>query len=102
MPQKDPAKKKAWEKKIKAWQDSGLSAEKWCLENGENYHKFKYWRQALKTPMPLPVFKELREEEVKLDIELSYGELKVHFPNGCTTSLLEMCLKSMKKAQCFH
>lgn len=52
--------------------------------------------------MSPPVFEELREEEVKLDIELSYGELKFHFPNGCTTSLLEMCLKSMKKAQCFQ
>jgi hypothetical protein len=70
------------------------------LEKGENYHTFKYWRQALKKEKPQPFFKELKENEPTLDIELSYRDLKILFPNGCTIALLKQCLKSMKEIQC--
>ena len=100
MSQKNLAKRKVWEEKIKDWKASGLSAQKWCLENGENYHTFKYWRQTLKKPKLQPLFEELKEEEPNLDIELCYGELKILFPNGCTASLLKECLESIRKTQC--
>lgn len=102
MPQKASGKRAAWQKKIKAWQESGISIQKWCLENDENYHQFRYWRQTLKKPEPQPSFQELKEETPKLDIELCYGDLKILFPNGCTTALLEMCIKSIGRAQCLQ
>lgn len=102
MSRKNSAKRKAWEKKIKNWQESGLSIQRWCSENGENYHKFKYWRTALKEAKPSATFEELKEEDTQLDIELCYGELKILFPRGCTAKLLEEYLKSIRKIQCWQ
>ncbi len=100
MGQKDEVKRKAWRKKIEDWEESGLSVQSWCLENKENYHQFKYWRQTLKISSEAPFFEELKEEESLLDIELHYGEITISFPKGCRPSLLELCLKSLRKIQC--
>ena len=102
MSRKDSRKNAVWKKKIKSWQESELSAQRWCSENNENYHTFKYWRQALKSLELQPTFEELKEEPPELDIELQYGDLKILFPNGCTADVLKACLESIRNTQCLQ
>ena len=100
MDKKRKAKRKAWRKKIEDWKASGLSVQNWCAENKENYHRFHYWRQALKKRPHVPLFEELKDENTALDIELYFGELKITFPKGCTKDLLELCLKCLRDLPC--
>ena len=100
MPRKDLSKRKAWEEKIQDWQESGLSMHHWCLEKNEKLHALKYWRQTLKRKSIPPKFEELKDKDNPLDIELFFGELRIHFPRGCTANLLEECLKCARKVQC--
>lgn len=100
MGKKDRAKREIWNKKVAEWKRSGLSVQKWCLQNNENYYRFCYWKQTLnKDDRPL-AFQELKEEEDLLDIELRFGDVIISFPKGCRAELLELCLRSLRKAQC--
>ena len=64
MSKKDPAKQEAWIKKLQAFETSGLSAKKWCAQNHEQLHTFKYWKYRLQATEPYSTF-----EEIKADIE---------------------------------
>ena len=100
MGQKDEVKRKAWKEKIAKWEKSGLSIQKWCLQNNENYYQFCYWKQTLKQNDKPLIFQELEEEESLPDIELRFGDVTISFPKGCRPALLELCLRSLRKVQC--
>jgi len=36
-----------WESRIKDWKASGLSASRWCKENGVKDHQMYYWIQKI-------------------------------------------------------
>ncbi len=102
MPKVDKEKRRKWRRKIEKWQGSGLSSKNWCVQNGENYHTFNYWRKALKKEESSPVFEELVEEKLQLDIELSWGNLKILFPKGCTIEGFQFCVKALKDLACLQ
>ena len=103
MPKSSLAKRKEWKKKLEAWKESGLSGPKWCIENNENYPRFQYWKSALKMTDPRSLFKELKEESPEpIAIELRQGDVTISFPKGCNASLLELCLKSLRKIHCLQ
>jgi hypothetical protein len=45
-------KRSTWQKHIEEWQQSGLSQQKYCGENGIALATFGYWRRKLKTEQP--------------------------------------------------
>ncbi len=103
MPKRDLAKRKEWKKKMEAWQASGLSGPKWCIENNENYPRFQYWKSVLQITPPCSSFRELKEESPEpIEIELRQGDVTISFPKGCNASLLELCLKSLRKIDCLQ
>ncbi len=103
MPKPNPAKRIEWKKKLIAWQGSGLSGPQWCKENIESYHKFCYWTRTLKMTSLRHSFKELQEEHPEiLELELRLGDITISFPKGCSESLLDLCLKTLRKNQCLR
>lgn len=103
MPKSSLAKRKEWKKKLESWQASGLSGPKWCIDTNENYPRFQYWKSVLKITRPCSSFRELKEESPEpIAIELRQGDVTISFPKGCNASLLELCLKSLRKIHCLQ
>ncbi|MDD2956860.1 MAG: hypothetical protein PHD67_11220 [Oscillospiraceae bacterium] len=42
-----PTLAEEWTAKLAVWRSSGKSITAWCRENGEGYHRFRYWRHRL-------------------------------------------------------
>ena len=43
----DPEKQQLWKKRIKNYEESGLSGRKWCEQQGVLPSKFCYWKRKL-------------------------------------------------------
>ena len=43
----DLKKRQEWQERITAWKQSGLSAARWCRENGASNCQFDYWKKLL-------------------------------------------------------
>ena len=41
------AKKKSWQQRNSAWEQSGKSQRQWCADEGYSYEQFKYWRKRV-------------------------------------------------------
>ena len=101
MPKASLSKREEWKRKLESWKASGLSGLKWCQENEENYPQFRYWKSILKMTYPRVVFKELKEDPPEpLELELHQGDIMITFPKGCSPSLLNLCLESLRRNQC--
>ncbi len=97
MPKPDPAKRQQWEARLKAWELSGMSETKWCLENNCKYHVFKYWKKRLRKPSH--AFLELKDQ-TPLNIEIRIGKMTIHFPLGIKTALIKQYLKTLLELAC--
>ena len=76
---------------------SALRIQKWCKENQENYHTFKYWKGSLKKSDPMPPFEE---QELILRIELWHEKTKITFPKGCKEQTLKSRMHILKELSC--
>jgi hypothetical protein len=81
---------------IELWQESGLSQNKFCVQEKISLQTFGYWyrkyKQQEKVLLPNP---GLKESETFIPVELSHavhsteltpGDIRVSFPNGVQIS----------------
>lgn len=87
--------KRQWAEKITVWQNSGLSIAAWCRQNGENYHRFLYWRRRLQqTTKPCSHFVELTLESPALALACNGVTLQIE--RGFDRDLLREVLAVLK------
>ena len=95
-------KKEKWLKHLENWKKSGLSANKYCLENDINKNSFRYWidrdRGKIKTKkkfVKLNIQKPLSIPESK-SISLKYGSFEIKIPTAFNKPDLEKLLEVLE------
>jgi len=79
-------KREDWLRHLKTWKSSGLSASRYCIENGINKNSFRYWidkdRKKLskaKSFIKLNIQKTMPVNESN-KISLKYGSYEIFIP----------------------
>lgn len=95
-------KKKEWLLHLELWKESGLSANKYCIENNLNKNSFRYWidrdRGKLKVKksfVKLSVQKPL-SVSCKNNISLRYGSYEIQIPTAFNKGDLESLLEVLE------
>jgi len=88
-------KKEEWLLHLELWKESGLTANRYCIENNINKNSFRYWidrdRGKIKTKktfVKLNIQKPLTTIESK-SISLKYGPYEITIPPGFNKENLE-------------
>ena len=77
------AKRLKWKKLIEEQSKSGLSIEKWCLQNQVALHTFRYWRKRLSLkPLERSSFQELSPKCLRT-ISFETQGFHVRISNDC-------------------
>lgn len=98
MPKQGQEKKENWIKKFKNFESSGKSARRWCQENGEKIHRFKYWREKLQQKNnPIIHFQELKDQTYPGAIEIRQRELSICFAKGTDCQTLKDCINALER-----
>jgi hypothetical protein len=91
-------KREKWLRHLEAWKVSGLSANKYCIENGINKNSFRYWidrdkKKATKNQsfIKLRIPKKLPANESN-EFSLRYGSFKIMIPSSFDKSDLNRIL----------
>lgn len=91
-------KKEIWLRHLRLWKESGLSANRYSIENDLNKNTFRYWVVKDKRKI------KLKKSFVKLDLQkpvsvkektnllLHYGSFEINIPTGFNKSDLECLL----------
>lgn len=95
-------KKEEWLRHLGLWKESGLSANRYCIENGINKNSFRYWidrdKGKIKTKksfVKLNLQKSLTVNESK-NISLKYGSFEIKIPTAFNKSDLESLLEVLE------
>jgi len=95
-------KKEEWLLHLELWKESGLAANRYCIENGINKNSFRYWidrdRRKIKTKkcfVKLDVKKPLSVIESK-NISLKYGSFEIKIPTAFNKSDLGSLLEVLE------
>ncbi|MBI9104033.1 MAG: hypothetical protein JEY99_16580 [Spirochaetales bacterium] len=80
-------RKEQWINHLDAWKSSGLSANKYCIENGINKNSFRYWidkdkgkSKKNKSFVKLNIQEPLSINE-RESISLKYGSYEITIPS---------------------
>jgi hypothetical protein len=89
-----------WTEKLADWRGSGLSIAAWCRQNGEGYHRFRYWRKRLDGSPSASSgrFVELTVGPVRSALCLECNGVYLHVEHGFDPGLLGDILALLKKA----
>lgn len=94
------SKKLEWTKLIEQQRQSGLSVEKWCLQNQIRPYTFRYWKEKLfSKPLQKTSFTELnvkRSDAVSLQAPGIYVRLGV----DCNPNLRKQLFSLFAEASC--
>lgn len=81
-------KREVWLRHLESWKSSGLSASRYCIENGINKNSFRYWidrdKGKIKTKkslVKLNIPQQLPVSESN-NISLKYGSYELSIPTG--------------------
>ena len=95
-------KRSQWVRHVERWKDSGLSINKYSIENGINKSSFRYWIERDKKKnaksekfVKLTIPKPLSEEESRTII-LKYGEYEIKIPFAFEESELNRILNLLE------
>ena len=94
-------KRTQWLRHVERWKESGLSVNKYCLENGINKSTFRYWieRDRKKTKsgsfVKVTIPKLLPEKDVPAII-LKYGAYEIKLPFAFEESELNRILNLLE------
>ena len=95
-------KKEEWLLHLELWKESGLAANRYCIENDLNKNSFRYWidrdRGKIKTKksfVKLSIEKSLPVNENK-SISLKYGSFEIKIPTAFNKSDLENLLEVLE------
>lgn len=89
-----------WKQRLQDWEDSGLSAMKWCREQNIPYSTFGYWKSKLNSKEQEPIIFEELKEPCPSAIELRWGEARLYLSKDFDLATLEKCLIALRRAQC--
>jgi len=95
-------KREEWLRHLKTWKGSGLSANRYCLENNINKNSFRYWidrdRGKIKTKknfVKLNLQKPVLVNEGK-NISLKYRSFEIEIPTAFKKQDLENLLEVLE------
>jgi len=95
-------KKEEWQHHLGLWNESGLSANRYCIENGINKNLFRYWidkdkgkLKIKKNFVKLNLQKSSSVNESK-NISLKYGSFEIKIPTAFNKSDLEILLEVLE------
>lgn len=95
-------KKEEWLLHLELWKESGLSANRYCIENDLNKNSFRYWidrdRGKIKTKksfVKLNIEKSLSVNESQ-SISLKYGSYEIKIPTSFNKLDLEKLLEVLE------
>lgn len=96
-----PKKQPKWEEILLKQHESGLSANRWCIENSISVHTFHYWRKKLlpKNDLTRSCFTELVEEN-EAGVTIEYQGFSVLLNRQFDPSTLKRCLETLKEIKC--
>jgi len=96
------AKKEEWLLHLELWKESGLSANRYCIENNLNKNSFRYWIdrdrgkiKVKKSFVKLSVQKPL-SVTCKNNISLKYGSYEIQIPPAFNKKDLESLLEVLE------
>ena len=92
-------KKLEWNHLIKQQRLSGLSIEKWCLQNQIRPHTFRYWKEKLFEPLQKSSFAELpikRPDAVLFQIR----GLHIRMDSDCDPGLRKQLFALLAEVAC--
>ena len=70
-------RRERWKSKVLQWQESGLSAAKWCGQQNENYTLFLRWRRRFRDS-PIGFVEIGPSLESGVFIEVGQAKVRVH------------------------
>lgn len=95
-------KKEEWLLHLELWKESGLSANRYCIENNLNKNSFRYWIdrdrgkiKVKKSFVKLSVQKSL-SVTCKNNISLKYGSYEIKIPTAFNKRDLESLLEVLE------
>ena len=95
-------KKEEWLLHLELWKESGLSANRYCIENDLNKNSFRYWIdrdrgkiKIKKSFVKLNVEKPLTVNESK-SISIKYGSYEIKIPTAFNKQDLEKLLEVLE------
>jgi hypothetical protein len=104
MNRNDQEKQKVWEKRMKEYEESGLSGRKWCEQQGVSQGQFWYWKKRLgnneskKTAVvvenwvPLVVEDSPKSETV---LTVRIGTVEIEIKSGYDAPLLQDVVRTL-------
>lgn len=97
-----PEKKLEWQEKIRQQRESGLSIDRWCLQNHLPPHIFYYWKSRLfpKAPLTHSCFTELPAGNQGTGICIEYRGVRIHLDRDFDPSTLKSCLSTLRGIPC--
>lgn len=101
MPKSSPEKKVEWEERIRLQRESGLSVERWCIQNEIKPYNFNYWRKRI-APQPAlnrSSFKEL-SNEAHTAIVMEYRGIVIRLDKNFDPLILKNCLSVLLEVKC--
>jgi hypothetical protein len=92
---------KGWKEKVLHQRQSGLSVQRWCLDNNIRPTTFHYWKDKLfpKTALSRSSFTELTDSKstgIIIECQGVHIRLEKHFDS----STLKHCLQVLKEVSC--
>lgn len=95
-----PEKIRAWEEKILQQQKSGLSIQRWCLENQVVICQFHYWKSKL-FPRKIDAsgFTELVDVK-NAGLTIEYNGIRIHLDPNFDAITLKRCLSVIREDKC--
>ena len=94
MPKSNLEKKRAWIKKLQAFEASGLSPKNWCAKHHEKLHIFKYWQSKLKQTNQTCSFEEIKTEEPR-SLKLTKQQWTIEIPLDTDEQKLKATLQTL-------
>ena len=95
MSQTRNEKEEFWCESVSVWKESGLSARKFCTQEGLGYQSFLYWKRRFIEESNC--FIELSEKEVPL-IELNCGDISLKVSSDLSSEILSHLILSLHLA----
>lgn len=95
MSQQVSEKEEFWRESVSVWKESGLSARKFCTQEGLGYQSFLSWRRRLLEPSDY--FVKIEDNELSF-VDLNCGEISLKVPANLGTQELSHLILALHRA----
>ena len=95
MSQNKNEKEEFWCESVSVWKESGLSARKFCTQEGLGYQSFLYWKRRFIEEANC--FIELKDKRVPL-LDLSCGDISLRTSSDLSVPILSHLILALHQA----